>query len=251
MKQCLLAVISVTLSAISAKSAVLTSIPGPDDQGGMIMPMVMLSGNSLSVMFTPPLESPLLASLEHWSPGDAFQASSAWYTELDPMGGSGALFNNQYGFTFMGSIPTGGVLGIRLLSASSNLLQSWNYVNSQNRFDRVFQNVGDQVLWNGSMWHSYFTIHADVDPGIYSATFQVFIANGAFTTGSGFVDYGASAQAATQDMNYAPVNITYSWEVAVVPEPSSILLLGGAGVFALFFKLSQRKVSKPLVSQQS
>ncbi len=194
------------------------------------MPMVMLSGNALSVMFMPPAETPLLASLGHWSPGDTFEPTAAWYAPLDPIGGSNDLFNNQYGFTFMGSIPEGKALGLRITSVSSSELQFFNYVNSQNRFDEVFANVNSQVLWNGSMWHNYVTAPVDLAPGIYTATFEVFIANATFTTGTGFADYTPAALSATQDMSYSTVSINYSW--TVVPEPSTWLLVG-AGLGAL------------------
>ena len=194
------------------------------------MPMVMLSGNSLSVMFMPPAETPLLASLDHWSPGDTFEPTAAWYAPLDPIGGSNDLFNNQYGFTFMGSIPEGKALGLRITSVSSSELQFFNYVNSQNRFDEVFANVNSQVLWNGSMWHNYVTAPVDLAPGIYTATFEVFIANATFTAGTGFADYTPAALSATQDMSYSTVSINYSW--TVVPEPSTCLLVG-AGLGAL------------------
>lgn len=205
------------------------------------MPMIILSGNTLSLNFTP--SQPQLASLEHWSSGNTFQPTAAWYSVLDPVGGAGALFNNQYGFTFMNMgtpLPSDKAVGIRLTSASSNLLQSWNYVNNQNRFDEIFQNVGDQVLWNGSMWHNYFTLPVDAAPGIYTASFEVFIANGTFATGTGFADYSLAARSATQDSGYNSVIVNYSWEV--IPEPSTYLLLAGAA--GLFFMLRLRKAAQ-------
>lgn len=193
------------------------------------MPMVTLSGNTLGVMFMPPMDPPLLASLGHWSPGDTFDPGAAWYGPLDPVGGQNDLFNNQYGFTFMGSVPTGKALGLRVVSVSSPDLEFWNYVNNQNRFDEVLAD-GSQVLWNGSMWHNYVTLPDTAAPGIYTATFEVFIADATFSAGTGFVDYTALAQAAPQDMAYSTVQITYTWQV--VPEPSAALL-GLTGLAAL------------------
>jgi len=204
------------------------------------MPMIGLMGNTLSVMFDTPSPLPLAASLTHWSPGDTFSPAAAWYTKLDPIGGEGALFNNQYGFMTMSSAPSGKAFGIRLLSASAEL-QSWNYGNGQNRFDEIFQEPGDQVLWNGSMWHNYFTLPAGTAAGVYSATFEIFIADATFTDGTGYADYTPGALNAAQDMNYNTVSFTYEWQV--VPEPSSALLvlaaLGGVLVFRRSFRRSE------------
>ncbi len=218
----LLGILLAAQAVSPLRADVLTSIPGPDDQGGMIMPMISLTGNALSVLFSPPDPSPLLASLSHWSPGDSFSPSASWHALLDPVGGAGALFNNQYGVTFMGTIPSGKALGIRLLLESAESLKFWNYVNSQNLFDEVFTGVGGQVLWNGGMWHHYVTLPANAAPGIYSATFEVFIADATFASGTGRADYSPSALAAAQDPNYSTATITYSWEV--IPEPSAALL---------------------------
>lgn len=202
------------------------------------MPMVTLSGNTLGVMFMPPEDAPILGSLDYWSPGDTFQPTAAWYAQLDPVGGEGDLFNNQYGFTFMGSIPEGKALGIRLLSASEGL-SIWNYVNNQNLFDQILLTDGSQVLWNGSMWHNYFTMAADTLPGIYTASFEVFIADATFTAGTGYADYSEAALAAAQDMSYSTVTINYTWEV--VPEPSTYALIVGAVAVLAFAHYRRRR----------
>jgi hypothetical protein len=233
-------VLLLTEATATSKAETLTSIPGPDDQGGMIMPMISLMGTNLTLSFNPSI-TPLLQSLSTWAPGDTFSPTAAWYDLLDPSAGEGALFNNQYGFMFMANpmmgmdnIPTGKSLAIRLLSDSSDLLQSWNYVKNLNLFDEVFTGSGNQVLWRGNMWHNYFTLPRNVEAGTYTASFQVFIANTTFASGTGFVDYSAPALNATMDTSYNPVTVNYTWEV--VPEPSSLLLLACAALGLLVIR---------------
>lgn len=238
----------------AVRAQLITSIPGPDDQGGMLMPMISISASAgtgsnptagaLAVSFTPS-SVPTLQSLQQWSPGSWFADTAAWRGDLgSPAGvggtpagnaGSGDLFNNQYGFTFMGNgsmmmafVPTGKSLGIKMLSFSSPLLESYNYVNAQNRWDRIFDPAGSQVLWNGSMWHNYFALPGTAPAGTYTASFEVFVANQAFTTGTGFADYTAGALSAAKDANFTPATVNYTW--TVVPEPHTGLLLALAGV---------------------
>ncbi len=210
----------LALGASSLRATVLTSIPGPDDQGGMIMPMVMLSGTTLSLMFNP-TKVPKLASLTTWSPGNTFEPTAAWYSALDPVGGAGDLFNNQYGFTFMSmdGLPEGKALAISLASASSIDLEFYNYVNSQNRFDRIFSDTGYQVLWSGDMWHNYVTLPSNAAAGTYTASFEVYVVDGTFSDSTGYADYTSLAQNAPRDMDYNSVTINYTW--TVVPEPST------------------------------
>jgi hypothetical protein len=236
------------LWALTVQADLITSIPGPDDQGGMKMPMVTITGaddNSnpttghISISFNPGA-TPILSTLEEWSPGSWFADSAGWRQDLgSPAGvggtpganaGSGDLFNNQYGFMFMADpmmgtayVPSGKSLAIRLTAVSSPLLESFNYVNSQNRWDPVFTSLGSKVLWSGSMWHNYFTLPSGAPAGTYSATFEVFIANQAFVSGSGFADYSASALAAAQDPGFTPASVIYTW--TAVPEVSSLGLV--------------------------
>ena len=238
----------------ASQATLITSIPSPDDQGGMIMPMVRITNadnttnpttGTLAISFSPP-STPVLAPLQTWSPGNWFADTAAWRLDLgSPEGiggtpsanaGNGGLFNSQYGFTFstMGggaSVPTGKALGIKLTSVSSPDLRAFNYSSSSNRWDEVFAEVDSQVLWNGSMWHTVFALPAGASAGTYTAEFQVFVANQAFTTGTGFADYSASALAAAADGNFTPASLTYSW--SVVPEPSALALLAAAGLIGL------------------
>ena len=212
-----LAVCFILLIALPLRASVLVALPGPDSLGaGMLMPEISIVGNALSVTSDTNDPLPQLAELNFWSPGDTLQSTASWYSLLDPVGGSGALFNCQYGFTSGGgTLSSNESVGIRLLSRSSNLIQEWNYSRGANRFDLILQNVGSQVLWNGGMWHTYFTLPSTAAPGVYTETFQFFVAEGPFTPGTGDGDYSSNALNAVQDPNYIPVDLTLSWQVAV------------------------------------
>lgn len=198
----------------------------------------------LVVNFPSPASPPQLLPLETWSPGSWFAEEAAWRPDIgSPAGiggtpaanaGSGGYFNNQYGFTFMANammgmanIPVGKSLAIRLIEISSTDLLAFNYVNADNRWDPIFTTVGSQVLWNGSMWHNYFVIPATASATVYSATFEIFIADETFTPGTGFADYSEAALLATMDPNFTPVTVQYLW-TAPVPEVSNYALLAGA-----------------------
>jgi len=228
------------------------------------MPMVTITGadnntdpttGTISISFNPG-STPVLQSLQQWSPGSWFADTASWTPDIgSPEGvggtpaanaGNGDLFNNQYGFMFMAmpmmgmaNLPTGKSLGIKLTSASTSLLESYNYVNAQNRWDQVFPTIGSQVLWNGSMWHNYFTLPSLSLAGTYSATFEIFIANTAFTGTTGFAQYDAAALGATADSNFTSATVNYSW--TVVPEPSTYALLG---VGLLVVVSARRKLSR-------
>ena len=261
----LLASLLICLPSL-AHAAEITAIPGPDDQGGMLMPMVTITGADnnmnptsgiISVSFSG--GSPVLQSLQQWSPGSWFTDTAAWRADLgSPSGiggtpalnaGAGALFNNQYGFMFMAmpmmgaaNLPAGKSLAIKLTSVSSPSLESYNYGNAANRWDQVFASVDDQVLWSGSMWHNYFTLPADAAPGVYTASFSIFIADVPFTGTTGFAQYDSAALNAVRNPNFTAANVDYSWTVTAVPEPSSFTLFGGVG--ALAFACLRRRRSK-------
>ncbi len=247
----LLAATALLALTATLHAQLITSIPGPDDQGGMIMPMVSITGaddkynpttGTISVNFNP-ATVPELASLQKWSPGSWFAETAAWRGDLgSPAGvggtppayaGAGNLFNNQYGFMFMANpmmgtayVPSGKSLGIRLTEVSSPLLQSFNCVNSVNLWDNVFAAVDAQVLWSGTMWHNYFTLPAGAVEGTYTATFEIFVANQAFTSGTGYADYTAAALAATRNTNFAAATVKYTWAVAPEPATNALLLAG-------------------------
>lgn len=261
---CAVATVAVCLALGGAgprvEAAEIAAIPSPMAQGGMIMPTFSIinadnyanpTTGDLALSFSP--TTPAMQSLEQWSPGSWFATTAAWRADLgSPTGiggtpaanaGAGGLFSSRYGFQFTADgsttafVPTGKSLGIRLTSISSGLLESYNYDSGLNLWDSIFTATsptsGSQVLWDGSMWHSVFVLPAGAPAGTYTADFEVFIANTAFTsTTTGKAQYDAAALAATADANFNPQSVTYTWTVTAVPEPTSIALLG-AGMAAL------------------
>ena len=223
------------------------------------MPMVTLSATAgmasnptagaVNISFSAPT-TPVLKSTQAWSPGNWYADTAAWRADLSSTlgdggtpaanAGNGDLFNNQYGFMFMtmGSmmmaiVPTGNSLAIRLDSVSSGSLRSFNYGNATNRWDPVFTGVDSQVLWNGSMWHNYFTLPDSAPAGDYAATFEVFVANSAFTGTTGFAQYDAAALSSTKNPNFTSAFVTYNF--SVIPEPAPTILLG-AGIASLLIR---------------
>lgn len=241
----LLAFLLSALVSTHSPAAVLTSIPGPDAQGGMIMPMVMLDEGTKTLSFM--MDSyvpPMLVPLNVLKPGDSFEPADAWYDLLNPLPqGAGALFSSRFGFMSMSvSLPSNLSLAIKLTSLSSNLMQGWNYVDGSPLFDLAFSSIGDQVLWDGGMWHTIFTLPSGVPAGTYTASFEVFIADMAFSDGTGYVDYSSGVQSALPADGYNTVEINYTW--TAIPEPSTYMLLSGAvGIFG-FLHLRRRKTSK-------
>jgi MYXO-CTERM domain-containing protein len=240
------------------KAGEVTAVPGPSDQGGMIMPMISITGfddlqnptsGAIAVMFSP--TTPELRTLQEWTPGDWFTTTAPWRQDIgSPAGvggtpagnaGNGDRFNNQYGLVFSNNggtrpnVPAGKSLGIKLTSVSSPSLESFNYSSTAPRWDRVFANVGDQVLWNGSMWHNYFTLPASATDATVTASFEIFIADTPFTGTTGFAQYDSTATTALADPNFTPASLTYTWTVSPVPEPATIGLAAIAGLAALPF----------------
>lgn len=242
------AFLSLVTLATSAHAALITAPPGPDDQGGMLMPMVTITATAGTntdptagtVNIMPPSGTPVLKSTQQWVPGSWYAEGAAWRADLSsPEGtgstpaanaGSGSLFNNQYGFMFStmsgmtGNVPAGNSLAIRLDSISSPQLKSFNYGNATNRWDQVFDGVDSQVLWSGSMWHNYFTLPASTPAGNYSATFEIFVADTPFTGTTGFAQYDSAALAAAKNPSFTSAFVTYNF--SAIPEPTNGILLG-------------------------
>jgi hypothetical protein len=270
MKKYSILLCSILLAAPLLRAGEITSVPSPMAQGGMIMPNIYItnaddldnptSGN-IAVSFTPPGTPPSLSDLQTYTSGSWFATNAPWRLDLgSPAGvggtppenaGNGDLFSSRYGFNFTkvlfgvtnASVPAGKSLGLRLTSVSSPLMESYNYrAGATPLWDQVFPATNSQVLWNGMMWHNFFTLPSDATPGTYTAQFEVFMADQAFDTnaGTGPADYTLAALTAPQDNNFTPATINYTW--TVVPEPSTVALLamGLAACAALAAKKRRR-----------
>lgn len=261
MKHTTLLTAVVLAAATSATGEVLSSIPGPDAQGGMIMPMVMIINSDnpaepttgeLAISFSPSAV-PVLKPLSEWSPGGWFAEGALWREDLSPPvgvgstppanAGSGALFNSQYGFTWMANpmmemafVPTGKALGIRLVSRSSEDIAIFNH-GSGTLWDPILTEIGSQVLWSGNMWHPVFTVSSGAAVGTYTVEFEIFIADTTFTSGTGWVDYSLSALAANENPNFATATVVF--EFAVIPEPETFA--AAAGLLMLLLAIGLRR----------
>jgi len=259
-----LAVLAILLAG-RGRAAEVTAVPGPSDQGGMIMPMISITGfddlfnptsGTVSVMFSP-TSTPELRTLEEWTPGSWFATTAPWRPDIgSPAGvggtpagnaGDGDRFNNQYGFVFTNAggtrpnVPAGKSLGIKLTSVSSPALESFNYSSTASRWDQVFANAGDQVLWDGTMWHNYFTLPATVTDTTVTAEFEIFISDTPFTGTTGFAQYDAAAASAVANPDFTPASLTYTWTVSAVPEPATLGLAAVAGLASLPFLRRRRR----------
>lgn len=253
-----------------SRAGEITSVPSANNQGGMIMPKVYIADadnltnpahGTIKVSFTD-TNVPVLADLQTYSAGSWFAADAPWRSDLgSPEGvggtpaanaGDGDLFSSRYGFTFSkvvlgvtnASVPVGKSLGLRLTAMSSPLMESYNYWNSNGvtLWDRVFPATNSQVLWDGMMWHNYFTLPSNAVAGEYTARFEVFIADQAFDTnaGTGRADYTEAALTAAQNPNFTTATIDYTW--TVVPEPSTTALLAcGLAATAAVFAAGRRR----------
>ncbi len=232
---------------------ILNYIPGPDDTGGMVMPgvglnfttktvSVSLSGMSNTVDMYP------LQQYEVWGEQPYANAvfnpalsSAGWYDQLDPTQ-QNLPFSTQYGF-FLASgnvslLPSGSYVYIKALSISEGLTgydvgyydDVWASAHpSSSEWIQVF---GEGSEWNNtvawgdssglSMWHPVFITEGF---GLYSATFQIYVGDGA---GNPLSDWTAAS-------------ITLNWNA--IPEPATILtsILGLIG--AVYY--ARRKKAVP------
>lgn len=242
-----LAVLS-SLAAGVSQAAILTALPSPMAQGGMIhLNVTFLDQPADSVTVHADAGLPVLRPLAQWKPGDVFDASDPWFDELDPSAG-GAYFNSQYGFVFdaagSDSIPSGRSVGVRMTALSPGLsVYFYRSTAGAELFAPVFLGEGspsDAVLWSGGMWHPVFVADPAMAGVVMSASFEFFLADAAPTTPTTTLDYLTPFNAVS---GYSAGALTVSF--AAVPEPAGFGLLAGLMTAAAAGTRRRRRATRP------
>ncbi len=217
-----MAVLMAAGAVPGVRGATITNPPSPMAQGGMVHINVTFTTNNAANAFDIHVDSgsPVLKPLTDWSPGNNFVTNVPWFDELDPAQ-DGLAFNSQFGFLLdvagSDTLPSGQSFGIRLLTNTPGL-EAWflRTTPGSELFDPVFTPAHEYVLWNGTMWHTFFTADS---AGAFSAQFEIFVATNA---GIGAVDY---TTVSGEDAFYSTGTVTLNW--TAIPEPSTLLLAGG------------------------
>ena len=211
-------IIITTFISLPLGATVLTTLPSPVDQGGMIHINVALNGSTLTAV--PEAGTPDLKPLSSWKPGDTLDPLSPWYATLDPAQAAG-LFNSRFGLVLFESDP---------LPADTKIMVSWiagtpgleafRWRNSAPQlFDPILGTGGSAVSWDWStvshgMMHPVFVMPAG-SSGAANVTLAFTLTDSAGTPVPGY-----SAAQTTVGFN-------------VIPEPSAALLSVIGGVMLL------------------
>ena len=217
----------VAASAVlsTAHAAVLSALPTPVEQGGMIHINVSLQGTDL--VAHPEAGTPVIQPLAAWKPGDTFDPASPWYSTLDPTQAAG-LFNSQFGLLIDGGatdpLPDGSKIMVGWVSGTANLdIYQWKNTAVQ-AFTPILGTDGSSTKWDWSsvslgMMHPMFVMPAG-SSGTATATLSFTL------TDSGGVPLAG----------YNATNATLNF--SVVPEPSALVL--GVASLGLLARRSRR-----------
>lgn len=209
--------LSCLLLVTGGHAAVLTMLPTPMMQGGMLHANIWFDGSTLHSYFDPGV--PELKPLAVWSPGDTFDPASPWFSRLDPSTGAGA-FNSQYGLLIDGSLtdplPLGSKILVSIVDATPALgIFRWRNTEPQ-IFDPILGTEGAPISWDwGALNHAMFHPMFVAGPGAGE--------NPAATLRFELVDESTGAPL-TQ---YGDTQAVFQFQM--IPEPSAALLaLAGA-----------------------
>lgn len=222
--------ISFLTAALPVSATVLTTLPTPMNQGGMIHINVALNGSAMEVLVDP--GTPVIMPLSAWMPGDTLDLASPWYATLDPSQSAG-LFNSQFGLVMSGDsdlLPANSTIIVGWVSGTAGLEAfRWRNSPAPQLFDGILGTEGSSTSWdwgtvNRGMMHPLFTLPAG-SSGTASATLSFTL-----TDSSGMALPGYTATQTTLNFN-------------VVPEPSAWVLAMVAGLLVLRRNRSKASVS--------
>jgi len=209
---------SLLAAALPAGAVVLTTLPTPMDQGGMIHINVSLQGSNMVAL--PEAGTPVIQPLSAWKPGDSFDTVSPWYSTLDPSQAAG-LFNSRFGLLIDAGatdpLPAGSKIMVGWISGTAGLEAfRWRNTPAPQLFDGIMGTNGSSVSWDWStvshgMMHPMFVMPAG-SSGSATATLSFTLTDSAGVALPG----------------YNPTQATLNF--SVVPEPSSLAMAAGAGL---------------------
>ncbi len=198
-----------------ADAAILTMLPSPMTQGGMIHINFSLDGFTLAAV--PEAGTPVIQPLSAWKPGDSLDAASPWFSTLDPAQGA-ASFNSQFGFVIDAGnsdpLPVDSKVLISWVSGTTGL-EAYRWKNTDPQvFEGILGTAGSSVGWDWSsvshgMMHPLFVMPAGYT-GPASATLAFTLADSSNVPLSGY--------------NTAQATLNFT----VVPEPSVLGISAGA-----------------------
>jgi hypothetical protein len=208
------------VAASPVYAAVLTMLPTPMEQGGMIH--INVAYNEITEVLTavPASGTPVLQPLTSWKPGDQFDPASPWYTTLDPLQ-SGYLFNSQFGLVLSGSdpFPIGSRMFVTMISATPGLEVYRTRNTVPQLFDGIMGTNASSASWDWStvahgMFHPMFVLPSGFS-GPATATLEFVLVDGVGVPLPGV----------------APVQAVIG--VTAVPEPATMSLFAVAAVLGL------------------
>jgi hypothetical protein len=214
--------IPAAVLAFTAQSGavVLTTLPTPMNQGGMIHINVAFNAPSSAITINPDPGTPVIKPLSEWKPGDTLEAASPWYATLDPTQAAG-LFNSQFGLLLFDSDP---------LPASSKIMVGWvsgtpglEAYQWRNTEPQVFTGIlgtdGSSSSWD---WSS--VAHGMMHP-------MFVMPSGSGGTASVTLSFTMSDLDGNPLPGYTPAQTTLNF--SVIPEPSAVLISSLAGLLLI------------------
>lgn len=239
----------LTAGTPAAQANTLDAIPGPDDTGGMVMPMVGLDFDTQAVSIHMHQGSTVpIYSLQQYLVNGSYPyadavfnpalAAEPWYDLLDPTA-QHLPFSNRFGFMLSSGnahlIPLGSYVFIKATDVTEGLkiydlghrgddwgqepdASGWHQVFGEGNFGGTLSPELDNVaVWGDSesikMWHPIALVPSE---GLYSARFEFYLGDG-----NGHALDG-----------WTSASITLHWDAAAVPEPRTTALLVASAMAA-------------------